>query len=219
MQRTRAPSTLVTLVPFIPLLCGACGVLFTHGPPPDHGNLTTFGCTRSAAAPMLDVAFATLSMGMAVKDAANQDLHDTHETNQALVGGVLEAAIWGVSAAIGFDRVRKCAAAMRQLGERQAQAPGGGGTRVYGLGVETVAITPVADTLLPGEHVQLVANAFTPSGGVFLNKMFRWSSSNAAVASISDSGLVTAHAPGTVVIAANTDNVVGTASIVVISAR
>jgi uncharacterized protein (DUF2062 family) len=78
-----------------------------------------------------------------------------------------------------------------------------------------VEVTPAADTLVPDEHVQLVARAFEPSGGVFLNKTFRWSSSNDAIASVSASGVVTAHAPGTALIAANTDNVIGTASLVV----
>ena len=45
--------------------------------------------------------------------------------------------------------------------------------------------------------------------------MFVWSSSNDAIASVNNAGLVTAHATGAVVIAANTDNVVGTANIVV----
>jgi uncharacterized protein YjdB len=78
-----------------------------------------------------------------------------------------------------------------------------------------VEITPRADTLRAGDSIQLVAKALDGSGGYYINKIFRWSSSNDAIASVSNSGLVTAHAPGTVVIAANADNVVGTANMVV----
>jgi uncharacterized protein YjdB len=54
---------------------------------------------------------------------------------------------------------------------------------------------------------------------VGLVPLFAWSSSNDAIASVSSAGLVTAHGPGTVVIAANTSNVVGTASILVTAPR
>ena len=77
-----------------------------------------------------------------------------------------------------------------------------------------LALTPSIDTLAIGEQVQLVAAAMSSSGTAIQNKMFTWSSSNDAIASV-NTGLVTAHASGTVVIAANTDNVVGITSIVV----
>jgi len=51
------------------------------------------------------------------------------------------------------------------------------------------------------------------------DRPFLWSSSNDAIASVSNAGLVTAHAAGTVVIAANAGNVVGTARIVVTAPR
>ncbi|MDH3459125.1 MAG: Ig-like domain-containing protein, partial [Gemmatimonadota bacterium] len=62
-------------------------------------------------------------------------------------------------------------------------------------------------------------SAYNSSGGMVPNKMFAWSSSNAAIASVNNAGLVTAHASGAVVIAANTDNVVGIANMVVASPR
>jgi hypothetical protein len=221
MPRTRARSTLVILLLLAPLVCGACGLLLTHGPPAGHGNLANFRYTRSVVGPVVDVVLATLSIGFALKDAANEPDYYGNETNKILLVGAARATIWSVSSAIGFDKVRKCVVATRQLAERRAHTPSGGGgaTRVYGPNVQRVEITPAADTLLPAERLQLVATAFAPSGGVFLNKLFRWSSSNDAVASISDSGVVTGRAPGTVVIAANADNVIGTASVVVVSAR
>jgi uncharacterized protein YjdB len=81
--------------------------------------------------------------------------------------------------------------------------------------VQTVVVNPAMDTLSVGEQSQLRATAYNSSGGTIPDEVFRWSSSNDAVASVSNAGLVTARAPGSVVIAANTDNVVGTASIFV----
>jgi len=85
--------------------------------------------------------------------------------------------------------------------------------------VQTVQITPAVDTLAIGERVQLVASAIASSGTAVPDRTFTWSSSNDAIASVSNSGLVTTHAAGAAVIAANTNNVVGTASIVVASVR
>jgi len=68
-----------------------------------------------------------------------------------------------------------------------------------------------------GAQLQLVAEAHGSSGAVIVNRPFTWSSSNDAVASVSNAGLVSAHAAGAVVIAANTNNVVGTVRVVVIT--
>jgi len=76
-------------------------------------------------------------------------------------------------------------------------------------------VTPPEDTLAVGQRVQLFASAHSSSGTAVPNRDFMWSSSNDAIASVSNAGLVTAHAAGTVVIAANTGNVVGTARIMV----
>lgn len=65
------------------------------------------------------------------------------------------------------------------------------------------------------DNDQVVATAMNSGGVSIMNKMFRWSSSNDAIASV-NSGLITAHASGEIVIAANTDNIVGTARIVVL---
>ena len=214
---TRVRATLAVHLLFVSLACTACGLLLTHGPPAGHPALNDFRCTRSVAGPVLDAVAAAVGIGLSVKSASEQPDYDISAINEILVVGVARAALWSVSAAIGFDKVSKCNAAQRQLAERRANTPPSGAPAlvVPTTEVRTVEVTPAADTLVPDEHVQLVARAFEPSGGVFLNKTFRWSSSNDAIASVSASGVVTAHAPGTALIAANTDNVIGTASLVV----
>jgi len=74
----------------------------------------------------------------------------------------------------------------------------------------------MVDTLRAvGEQIQLAAAAYNSAGFAIPNKRFTWSSSNEAIASVSNFGLVTAHAAGEVVITANTDNVAGAVSVVV----
>jgi len=113
---------------------------------------------------------------------------------------------------VGFDKTSKCIAAKRKLAERRAKAPAV-------ADVQTVQITPAVDTLAVGERIQLIASAIASSGAAVPDRTFAWSSSNDAIASVSNSGLVTTHATGMVVIAANTNNLVGTASIVVVAVR
>lgn len=206
------------LLCFVPLMCGACGLLLTHGPPAGHEALPDFHCTTSVAGPLLDAVVATVGLGFTIKSVTNND-YNSGGTNEILVLGVVRASAWVISAAIGFDKVSKCARAKRQLAARRAAAPPapGAAAPVHPSPVQAVEVTPGADTLTTGEQVQLVAKAFAPDGGVFINKSFRWSTSDDAVASVSDSGVVTARGPGTVVIAANVDNVTGTARVVVVT--
>jgi uncharacterized protein YjdB len=147
---------------------------------------------------------------------------DSYENSGQIVAvGLGWGVVSSVSAATGFSKSSKCRQALQQLAERNAQrlnqtnaAPPPGAPSVM-----TVVVSPSDDTLAVGEQVQLVANAHASSGAVIPNRDFSWSSSNDAIASVSNAGLVTARAPGSVVIAANTNNVVGTARIVVQAPR
>jgi len=214
MQRTRMPSAFVVVTLVIPFLGGACSVLFTHGPPAGNASMAEFRCTTNPTAPIVDVALATLNMGATISSAAKDGDYDLHESDQTIASGFVWTTILGVSAAIGFEKVGKCAAAKRSLAQRQAQAMG-----ATESAVQKVAVTPAVDTLPVGTRMQLVARAFNGRGGEFISKTFRWSSSNEAVVAVSEFGVVTARTAGTVLIAANADNVVGTASVVVVTAR
>jgi hypothetical protein len=152
--------------------------------------------------------------------AGNKDNYDNPD--QAVASGFIWAVISGVSAGVGFDRVNKCVAAKRALAQRQGSpptTPAQGGGSVGLAPIQTVLIMGGRDTLTVGEQEQFVAKAFDASGTVILGRPFTWSSSNDAIASVSNAGLVTTHATGTAVIAANSDNVVGTERIVVVPAH
>jgi uncharacterized protein YjdB len=130
---------------------------------------------------------------------------------------------WGVlsafSAASGFRKSSNCKRARQALAQRQAARGLAPTTVSDSAHVVSVAIEPGADTMAVGQQRQLVASAHSSSGTAIPNRMFTWSSSNDAIASVSNAGLVTAHAAGSVIIAANSNNVVGTATIVVTRPR
>lgn len=205
----------ISLLALLPLTTG-CGFLFSHAPPEDHEQLDYFTCTENNAGPIIDVIWGSLSVLAGLAAAADPDYYGEAAAVIYLSWGVLS----GAAAGVGFNKSKKCRAAKRALAARQMQG------RMEGrepppadLVVQAVVLNPPADTLRVGERVQLTATAYGSGGVAIPNKFFRWSSSNDAIASVNNAGLVTARASGTVVIAANTDNIVGTANIVVTSQR
>ena len=205
----------VRLLLCLPLLTAAsgCGFLFVHGPPTGHEQLEYIPCTESDAGPILDLVWGGLNVLGALIIASSPDEYENPDaaTASGLVWGVVSA----FSAASGFKKVSACKNARQALAQRQA-ARGMIPISVPDSGAVTaVVITPALDTLAVGAQRQLVATAHNSSGATVSGRMFTWSSSNDAIASVSNAGLVSAHAPGSVIIAANTNNVVGTATLVV----
>ena len=204
-----------------PLLLGACGLLFTQGPPSEHEKmLTPFKCTESMMGPTLDVVLGVVGIWFLreVEMDTDASLSSTTQTYWSVaLGGVT-----GASAIVGFDRVTKCREARRDLTLRQAEAAAALATRRRSadlIAVQKVLITDGRDTTTVGTWTQLVAKAYDSTGAVILDKSFAWSSSNDTIASVSAAGLVRARRVGTAVITANAGNAVGTANVVVVPAR
>lgn len=207
----------ISLLALLPMATG-CGFLFSHAPPEGHEQLDYFTCTESNAGPIIDVIWASLNVIGALAATADPDAYVN--SGEIVTIGLSWGVLSGAAAGVGFNKSKKCKAAKRALTARQMQGrmeprepP------AADLVVQAVALNPAANTLRVGERVQLTATAYSSGGVAIPNKLFRWSSSNDAIASVNNAGLVTAHASGTVVIAANTDNIVGTANIVVTSQR
>ena len=206
----------------LPLLTAAsgCGFLFTHGPPTGHEQLEYISCTESDAGPILDLVWGGLNVLGAIAIASSPDEYD--HPGLAVASGIGWGVLSGFSAASGFKKSSSCKAARQALAQRQAARSGG--VAPFGISdsaatVVSVVIEPRVDTMVVDEQRQFTAAAHSSSGGAVQNRMFTWSSSNDAIASVSNAGLVTAYAAGSVVIAANTNNVVGTATIVVTKRR
>jgi hypothetical protein len=203
----------------LPLLTAAsgCGFLFTHGPPTGHEQLEYIPCTESDAGPILDIVWGGLNVLGALVIASSPDEYENPDL--AVASGLGWGVLSSFSAASGFKKASACKGARQALAQRQA-ARGLAPVPVGDIAmVMAVVVTPAADTLAVGAQQQLVAAAHNSSGATVPGRMFTWSSSNDAIASVSNAGLVTAHAPGSVIIAANTNNVVGTAPIVVTAPR
>ena len=208
------------LVAVLPLATSACGWLLVQGPPTGHEQMSAFSCTESDVAPALDLVWGGLNVVGAALAASSPDSYENPGQIEAV--GIGWGVVSGMSAMSGFKKAKECREALRRLQARLSQAPRpqpapAAGVPVADLVVQAVVVSPAVDTLRVGERVQLVAAAHASSGAVVPNKTFVWTSSNDAIASVSASGLVTANAAGSVVIASRTDNTVGTASILVVA--
>ena len=83
--------------------------------------------------------------------------------------------------------------------------------------VEEVVVSPAVDTLVAvGDTARLIAEARDANGHLVEGAAFIWASSDASVARVDGSGLVTAVRNGTVDIRANTGSVTGTAVVRVV---
>jgi len=82
-------------------------------------------------------------------------------------------------------------------------------------GIASIAVEPASVNLTNGETQQFSAVAYDAEGAEVPDVSFAWSSSNASVGSLSETGLFTAHAPGTTTVTAAYGNLAGTAVVTV----
>jgi glucose/arabinose dehydrogenase len=81
--------------------------------------------------------------------------------------------------------------------------------------VTSVTVTAPQNSLEVGETLQLTAAAFDAGGTALEGRTFAWATSDAAVASVSTTGLVAGLSPGQVEISAATDDVTGSITLTV----
>lgn len=92
-----------------------------------------------------------------------------------------------------------------------------GGSPPGPVPVATVNVSPPSATLSVGATQLLAATTRDASGNVLAGRTVTWSSSSAAIASVSNSGLVTAVAAGGATITATSEGQVGAAAITVVA--
>ncbi len=199
--------TTVALLGLLPMATGACGFLFSHGPPADHAQrVGSFSCTEGNIGPILDVAAGGVNVLLAIAAAADSDgdFQGSQSDPAFITARLAVATFWGIAAGVGFNKSKKCRAAKQAWEQRQRQRQDDGSTA--DPDVAWIMVSPEAHTLQAvGEQVRLSATAYGSGGKVISDKMFRWSSSDDAIASVGYDGLVTAHSGGSVVIAARAD--------------
>ncbi|MGQ0647472.1 MAG: Ig-like domain-containing protein [Gemmatimonadaceae bacterium] len=82
---------------------------------------------------------------------------------------------------------------------------------VTALPVSLVRVSPTTSTVVVGASVRLSAEALNAGGGVVSGRTVAWRTSNAALATVNSTGLVTGIAEGTATISATVDGISGTA--------
>ncbi len=83
------------------------------------------------------------------------------------------------------------------------------------VAVQTVTVSPASGALIVGETLQLGAVAKDEGGNTLAGRPISWTTSNADVATVSGTGLVTAVAPGSATITATSEGKSGTSTITV----
>lgn len=83
--------------------------------------------------------------------------------------------------------------------------------------VASVEVNPATASVRVGETMQLTATPKDAGGNVLAGRPLNWTNSNAAVATLSSTGLVTGAMPGTAMIAATSEGKSGTVTVLVIS--
>ncbi len=86
---------------------------------------------------------------------------------------------------------------------------------VAGLPVGSVTVAPASKAMLVAQNFALSVTVKDSIGGVVTDRPVSWSSSNASVATVSASGVVTAVAPGSATITATSETKSGTSAITV----
>ncbi len=214
-RRSRGVQLALTCVALATM--SGCGFIFSKAPPVGHEQMDYFTCTESNTGPVLDIVWGSLNLLGVLTIAADPDAYEEMygvDATSGIVVGLTWTGVSAAAAATGFKRSKQCRAAKLDLAQRQAQhrtrtvVPVAAEAATAPV-VQAVVLNPQADTLPVGATLQLTATAYHSSGVAIPDRTFTWSSSNDAVASVSNVGLVTANAPGLVTIAANTGNVVG----------
>ncbi|HKC49015.1 MAG TPA: protein kinase [Gemmatimonadales bacterium] len=95
----------------------------------------------------------------------------------------------------------------------------GGVTTTRRSSIAVLAITPARVTVVVGDGVQLRATAKTRQGQTLGGRPVSWASTNPDIALVTETGLVSAMAPGTVTITASSADTSATATITVEAAR
>lgn len=79
--------------------------------------------------------------------------------------------------------------------------------------VASVTVTPSARSIVIGSTVQLWAQPRDAAGAQLFGRAVTWSSSNTAIATVSNAGVVSAHAAGSASITATSEGKTGTAAV------
>ena len=104
---------------------GGCSFAFVNGPPPNHRQLSFFGCTSSNTIPTLDLAVGALSVVDAVVAGSSSGSTSTSTGSGKgdAIAFAATAALLGASAAYGYKKTSECREAEAELVRRTPPTP------------------------------------------------------------------------------------------------
>jgi hypothetical protein len=106
---------------------GGCSFAFVNGPPPNHRQLSFFGCTSGNTIPTLDLAVGALSVVDAVVAGSGGGNPDSSSSTGSHKGDAIAfaatAALLGASAAYGYKKTSECRDAQADLVRRTPPTP------------------------------------------------------------------------------------------------
>lgn len=178
------------------------------------------GVTGSVSITVTDVAsvtvspaISTLARGMTRQYAVTvRNAASTVLTGRAVTWSVTPASVATITATGLLTAVSTGTATIVATVEGVA----GSITLTVTTDVASVVVTPAPATLSIGQTAQLSAQPRNAAGTVLAGRTIAWSSSDAAVATVSASGLVTAVSAGSATIGATVEGVIGSSAVTVV---
>jgi uncharacterized protein YjdB len=164
--------------------------------------------TVTVTPPSASVAVgATVQLAASVKDASGAELTDR------LVGwSSSDEAIAVVSSTGRVTGIKTGTATITASSEGKS---GTSTITVTGAPVASVSVTPSTATVIVGQTTTLQAKTLDDKGAELTGRVITWSTSSAATATVSPTGVVTGVAPGTATITATSEGKTGTATVTV----
>jgi len=103
---------------------GGCSFAFVNGPPPNHRQLSFFGCTSGNTIPTLDLAVGALTAVDAVVAGTGGGGSTSTGSNKGdAITFAAMAAVLGASAAYGYKKTSECRDAEAELVRRTPPTP------------------------------------------------------------------------------------------------
>ncbi|HEX4600685.1 MAG TPA: Ig-like domain-containing protein, partial [Gemmatimonadales bacterium] len=165
------------------------------------------------ASVVVSPATASLSNGQTVQlTATPKDASGTPLSGRVVTWATSNAAVATVS---GSGLVTGSGAGTATITATSEGQSGASAVTVTVVPVASVAVSPATASLSNGQTVQLTATPKDASGTPLSGRVVTWATSNAAVATVSGSGLVTGRGAGTATITATSEGQSGASAVTV----
>src|SRR5437899_441446 len=177
------------------------------------GTATAIVTNVPVASVTVSPATGALTVGATSQlTATPTDANGTALTGRAVTWATSNAAVATVSASGLVTGVAAGSATLTATSEGQS---GTSGLTVTNVPVASVTVSPAAATVTVGTTTQLTATPKDANGAALSGRAVTWATSNAAIATVSASGVVTGVAAGSATITATSEGQSGTSAITV----